>query len=409
MAQQPDFRKGVILLTNYQRIFGIVLDSVGTGAAADADKFDSFGSDTLGHVGEAYDGKLNLPNLRKLGISNLRDRPIKGVPSMSQPSGYFGKMQEISAGKDSMDGHWEMMGLPVRRPLDYFPQGFPDDLLKKISDFSGRKIVGNRPESGTKIIIELGEHQIKTGDLIIYTSGDSVLQIAAHEDVIPVKELYRICDYTRGLVNGPNYVIGRVIARPFVGTDKDHFVRTANRHDFSLKPSGKTDLDYLQADGVHTIGIGKINDIFSGQGLDEVYHNESNLDGMNHVNHVMAKDFTGFCFVNLVDFDAMYGHRRNPIGFGKALMEFDKCLGKVLNSMKDSDLLMITADHGNDPCYKGTDHTREQVPLMVYSPSMKSNGSLGTRPTFADFGATILDNFNIKGNGAGSSFLSILK
>ncbi|KRL22236.1 phosphopentomutase [Lentilactobacillus kisonensis] len=392
-------------IKNYKRIFGIVMDSVGTGAAPDAAKFDDIGSDTLGHVGEAYKGKLQIPNLQKLGISNLRETPIEGVAKIDHPIGYYGKMQEISAGKDSMDGHWEMMGLPVEKPLNTFPNGFPDDIIEKLEDFSGRKVIGNRPESGTKIIAELGEQQMKTGDLIVYTSGDSVLQIAAHETVIPLKELYRICEYARTLVNGPEYTVGRIIARPYVGPDKDHFTRTANRHDFTLEPIGKTDLDYLQAAGVHTVGIGKINDIFSGHGIDEGYHNESNMDGMDHVDHVMGEDFTGFAFTNLVDFDAMYGHRRNPIGFGEALMDFDKRLGTVLKNLKDDDLLMITADHGNDPGFKGTDHTRERVPLLVYSPSMTNGGTLGVRKTFADFGATVLDNFNVTGNGVGTGFL----
>ncbi|MCV3741809.1 phosphopentomutase [Lentilactobacillus hilgardii] len=392
----------------YKRIFGIVLDSVGTGAAPDANKFDDVGSDTLGHVGEAYEGRLVLPNLQKMGLSNLRGKAILGVPKVETPIGYYGVMQEISAGKDSMDGHWEMMGLPVSKPLDTFPNGFPSELIKKIETFSDRKIIGNRPESGTKIIAELGEHQMETGDLIVYTSGDSVLQIAAHEDVIPLKELYKICEYARSLVNGPTYTIGRVIARPYIGPDKDHFTRTANRHDFTLAPIGQTDLDYLKSAQVHTIGIGKINDIFSGQGIDVGFHNESNMDGMDHVDKVMQEDFTGFCFTNLVDFDAMYGHRRNPIGFGQALMDFDKRLGTVLKNLKDDDLLILTADHGNDPGFKGTDHTREQVPLLAYSPSMKSNGSLGIRKTFADFGATVLDNFNVSGNAVGTSFLKEL-
>ena len=393
----------------YKRIFGIVMDSVGTGEAPDAAKFDDVGSDTLGHVGEAYQGKLAIPNLQKLGISNLRQTPIQGVDKVTSPIDYYGKMQETSAGKDSMDGHWEMMGLPVQKPLDTFPNGFPAESLQKIEAFSGRKVIGNRPESGTKIIAELGEQQMKTGDLIIYTSGDSVLQIAAHEDVIPLQELYKICEYARTLVNGPDYTIGRIIARPYVGPDKDHFTRTANRHDFTLEPTGTTDLDYLQKAGVHTVGIGKINDIFSGHGIDEGYHNESNMDGMDHVDHVMAEDFTGFCFTNLVDFDAMYGHRRNPIGFGEALMDFDKRLGTVLENLKDDDLLLITADHGNDPGFKGSDHTRELVPLLAYSPSMTTSGSLGVRQTFADFGATVLDNFGMTGNSVGSSFLTDLK
>ncbi|WP_439443400.1 phosphopentomutase [Listeria aquatica] len=395
-------------MNKYNRVFAIVIDSVGTGAAPDADKFGDVGSDTLGHVGEAYQGKLKLPNLQKLGLSNLRDTAIEGVAKAEQPLGCYGKMTEISAGKDSMDGHWEMMGLPVTEPLSYFPNGFPDELLAKISEFSGRKIVGNKPASGTEIIKELGEHQLETGDLIIYTSGDSVLQIAAHEEIIPVDELYKICEFARSLVNGPEYVVGRVIARPYVGTNKDNFTRTANRHDFALKPTSKTDLDALQAAGIHTVGIGKINDIFSGQGLDEVYHNESNMDGMDHLDNVMAKDFKGFCFVNLVDFDSMYGHRRDPIGFGQALMDFDERLGQVLTNLKEDDLLMITADHGNDPGFKGTDHTREQVPLLAYSPSMKQGSSLGIRQTFADLGATVTDNFGVSGSKVGTSFLTEL-
>ncbi|MCI7720464.1 MAG: phosphopentomutase [Limosilactobacillus reuteri] len=382
---------------SYKRVFVIVMDSVGTGAAHDAAKFDDVGSDTLGHVGEYYKGALKLPNLGKLGISNLRDTPIEGVPVADPAIGDYGKMEEISAGKDSMDGHWEMMGLPVMKPLSTFPNGFPQEIVDKLEKFSGRKVIVNKPYSGTEVIHDYGERQMETGELILYTSGDSVMQIAAHEDVIPVEELYKICEYARTLVNGPEYTVGRIIARPYVGPDKDHFTRTANRHDFSLKPIGETDMDRLRAAGYDVIGVGKINDIFSGEGIDKGYHNESNMDGMDHVDEVMKQDFTGFCFTNLVDFDAMYGHRRNPKGFGQALMDFDKRLGKVLDEMKPDDLLMITADHGNDPGFKGTDHTRENVPLLVYSPSMnKPNQSLGVRKTFSDLGATILENFNVE-------------
>lgn len=382
---------------SYKRVFVIVMDSVGTGAAHDAAKFDDVGSDTLGHVGEYYKGALKLPNLGKLGISNLRDTPIEGVPVADPAIGDYGKMEEISAGKDSMDGHWEMMGLPVMKPLSTFPNGFPQEIVDKLEKFSGRKVIVNKPYSGTEVIHDYGERQMKTGELILYTSGDSVMQIAAHEDVIPVEELYKICEYARTLVNGPEYTVGRIIARPYVGPDKDHFTRTANRHDFSLKPIGETDMDRLRAVGYDVIGVGKINDIFSVEGIDKGYHNESNMDGMDHVDEVMKQDFTGFCFTNLVDFDAMYGHRRNPKGFGQALMDFDKRLGKVLDEMKPDDLLMVTADHGNDPGFKGTDHTRENVPLLVYSPSMnKPNQSLGLRKTFSDLGATILENFNVE-------------
>ena len=382
---------------SYKRVFVIVMDSVGTGAAHDAAKFDDVGSDTLGHVGEYYKGALKLPNLGKLGISNLRDTPIEGVPVADPAIGDYGKMEEISAGKDSMDGHWEMMGLPVMKPLSTFPNGFPQEIVDKLEKFSGRKVIVNKPYSGTEVIHDYGERQMETGELILYTSGDSVMQIAAHEDVIPVEELYKICEYAQTLVNGPEYTVGRIIARPYVGPDKDHFTRTANRHDFSLKPIGETDMDRLRAAGYDVIGVGKINDIFSGEGIDKGYHNESNMDGMDHVDEVMKQDFTGFCFTNLVDFDAMYGHRRNPKGFGQALMDFDKRLGKVLDEMKPDDLLMVTADHGNDPGFKGTDHTRENVPLLVYSPSMnKPNQSLGLRKTFSDLGATILENFNVE-------------
>lgn len=382
---------------SYKRVFVIVMDSVGTGAAHDAAKFDDVGSDTLGHVGEYYKGALKLPNLGKLGISNLRDTPIEGVPVADPAIGDYGKMEEVSAGKDSMDGHWEMMGLPVMKPLSTFPNGFPQEIIDKLEKFSGRKVIVNKPYSGTEVIHDYGERQMETGELILYTSGDSVMQIAAHEDVIPVEELYKICEYARTLVNGPEYTVGRIIARPYVGPDKDHFTRTANRHDFSLKPIGETDMDRLRAAGYDVIGVGKINDIFSGEGIDKGYHNESNMDGMDHVDEVMKQDFTGFCFTNLVDFDAMYGHRRNPKGFGQALMDFDKRLGNVLDEMKPDDLLMITADHGNDPGFKGTDHTRENVPLLVYSPSMnKPNQSLGVRKTFSDLGATILENFNVE-------------
>lgn len=393
----------------YKRIFGIVLDSVGTGEASDAAAFHDVGADTLGHVGTAYKGKLQLPTLQKLGLSNLRSQPILGVSKVQHPLGYYGQMQEISAGKDSMDGHWEMMGLPVKEPLSYFPKGFPEALLTKIAQFAKRPIIGNRPASGTQIIAELGVEQKKTGALIVYTSGDSVLQIAANEAVISVAELYRICTYTRSLLNGPEYVVGRVIARPYVGDDPDHYIRTANRRDFALTPSGPTALTQLQQAGYQTIGIGKIKDIFSGIGLDQTYHNESNADGMDHLQKVVAQDFTGFCFTNLVDFDAMYGHRRNPMGFGQALMDFDQRLEQILPMFREDDLLLITADHGNDPTYTGTDHTRERVPLLVYNSRFQGQSTLGVRQTFSDFGATILDNFEVATNLPGTSFLRTLQ
>lgn len=393
----------------YKRVFAIVLDSVGAGPAPDGAAFGDQGADTLGHVGHHFAGKLALPNLASLGLSNLHATPIEGVPVAHPAKGAYGRMVEISAGKDSMDGHWEMMGLPVERPLATFPKGFPASIIQQLEAFSGRKVIVNRPYSGTEVIKDYGEQQMATGDLIVYTSGDSVLQIAAHEEVIPLAELYRICEFARTLVNGPEYTVGRIIARPYVGPDKDHFTRTANRRDFSLEPTGATDLDRLKAAGLAVIWIGKINDIFSGHGITKGYHNESNMDGMDHVDEVMQTDFTGFCFTNLVDFDAMYGHRRNPAGFGQALMDFDRRLGTVLANLRPDDLLLITADHGNDPCYQGTDHTREVVPLLAYSPSMKHGDiDLGQRATYADLGATILANFGVAGNGVGTSFLAQL-
>ena len=393
----------------YKRVFAIVLDSVGAGLAPDGAAFGDQGADTLGHVGHHFAGKLALPNLASLGLSNLHATPIEGVPVAHPAKGAYGRMVEISAGKDSMDGHWEMMGLPVERPLATFPKGFPASIIQQLEAFSGRKVIVNRPYSGTEVIKDYGEQQMAMGDLIVYTSGDSVLQIAAHEEVIPLAELYRICEFARTLVNGPEYTVGRIIARPYVGPDKDHFTRTANRRDFSLEPTGATDLDRLKAAGLAVIGIGKINDIFSGHGITKGYHNESNMDGMDHVDEVMQTDFTGFCFTNLVDFDAMYGHRRNPAGFGQALMDFDRRLGTVLANLRPDDLLLITADHGNDPCYQGTDHTREVVPLLAYSPSMKHGDiDLGQRATYADLGATILANFGVAGNGVGTSFLAQL-
>lgn len=393
----------------FKRVFGIVTDSIGIGEAPDADKFNDVGADTLGHIGDFFQGKFNVPNMVKIGLGNIRkDKPILGAEPIDQPVGYYGKMYEISAGKDSMDGHWEMMSLPVTKPLGFFPNGFPQELIKKIEDFSGRKVIVNKPYSGTEIIHDYGEQQMKTGDLIVYTSGDSVLQIAAHTDIIPLKELYKICEYARSITTD-EYHVGRIIARPYTGPDKDHFTRTSDRHDYTLVPPEDTDLDRLKSAGYDVLGVGKINDIFSGRGITKGWHTVSNMDGMDKTIAAADMDFTGFCFTNLVDFDAKYGHRRNAQGDGDALMAFDKRLGEMMAKMNDDDLLIITADHGNDPTYKGTDHTREYVPLLVYSPSFKSHGSLGIRSPFSDFGATVLDNFGVAGNNKGVSFLNDLK
>lgn len=393
----------------FKRIMVIVLDSVGAGAAPDAANFNDVGADTIGHVAQVYHGRLHLPHLQAMGLANLHKGGLQGVAVESRPIGDFGTMQEISAGKDSMDGHWEMMGLPVKQPLATFPNGFPDELVSKISEFANRKILLNQPYSGTEALKDYGEEQMVTGGLIVYTSGDSVLQIAAHENVVPVTELYRICEYARTLVNQPPYQMGRVIARPFVGHDASDFKRTANRRDFSLKPTGNTVLTRLQKMSVPVIGIGKVQDIFSGEGIDTAYHNDSNDNGMVHLLHVMETTPKGFVFTNLVDFDAMYGHRRDPIGFGRALMTFDQELGDVLGKMNHDDLIMVTADHGNDPTFHGTDHTREVVPLLSYSPRLiQCRKTLGRRRTFADLGATILDNFGGQLDN-GTSFLGELQ
>lgn len=391
---------------NFKRIFLIVLDSLGTGEAADAKKFNSTGADTLGSISKVFDGNLNIPNLQKLGISNIREKPLDGVSKVQNPLGAFGKLSPNSVGNESIDGHWELMCLETTK-FDFFPDGFPDEIIDKVSTYSGRKIIGNKPASGTEIIKELGQEQLQTGALIVYTSADSVFQIAAHESIIPVDELYSICKYTRELLNGPKYKVGRIIARPYIGNPSGDFTRTDRRKDFTIEPSEPSVLDLLNKADLTTIGVGKTIDLFSNV-FDKEYHNKNNMHGMDNIDEVMSKDFTGFCFANLVDFDSKYGHRRDPIGYGKALMNFDKRLGYVLDNLLDTDLLIITADHGNDPCYKGTDHTRENVPLLVYSPSIKGYINLGLRDTFADVGKTILDNFNIKNDFSGTSFLGDL-
>lgn len=397
-------------MSQFKRVIAIVTDSIGIGEAPDAANFNDVGADTLGHIGDHFAGNWALPNWQSLGLGNIqRERPIPGVPAIAKPSGYYGKMFEISAGKDSMDGHWEMMGLPVTAPLGFFPDGFPAALIKQLEDFSGRKVIVNKPYSGTEVIAKYGEEQLKTGDLIVYTSGDSVLQIAANTAVIPLEELYRICEYARKITRDAPYRVGRIIARPYVGTNATNFTRTSDRHDYALLPNAPTDLDRLQDAGVPTYGVGKINDIFSGQGLADGVHTVSNEDGMNKTIALAESNRTGFIFVNLVDFDAMYGHRRNAQGDGDALMAFDRQLGDLLQAMHDDDLLMITSDHGNDPGFRGTDHTREYVPLIAYSKSLPGGGDLGIRSPFADLGATVLANFGVAGDTVGHSFLAELK
>lgn len=386
----------------YKRVHLIVMDSVGIGEAPDADKFNDVGSDTLGHIAEQVG--LTIPHLEKLGLGNIR--PLKGVKNVSDHLGYHTKLEEVSVGKDTMTGHWEIMGLNIQTPFRVFPDGFPDDLIHQIEEHTGRKIVGNKPASGTAIIDEYGEHQMKTGDLIVYTSADPVLQIAAHEDVIPLEELYSICEYVRNITLEDPYMIGRIIARPYLG-EPGNFTRTSNRHDYALDPFGKTVLDSLKDAGKDVIAIGKINDIFNGQGITESVRTKSNMDGVDQLLNVMDKDFTGLSFLNLVDFDAAFGHRRDVEGYGKAIDEFDGRMEEILWKLREDDLLLITADHGNDPTAPGTDHTREYVPLLAYSPSMNQQGEL-TQGHFADIGTTIADNFGVPSTGFGESFLNQL-
>ncbi|MFB5282045.1 phosphopentomutase [Peribacillus sp. Hz7] len=389
----------------FKRIFVIVMDSVGIGEAPDAEKFGDKGADTLGHIAERMNG-LHMPNLAKLGLSNIRE--IKGVEKAEHPLAYYTKMQEASTGKDTMTGHWEIMGLNITQPFQVFPNGFPDSLIKALEEKTGRKIIANKPASGTAILEELGEEHMKTGALIVYTSADSVLQIAAHEEIVPLDELYNICRIAREMTLADEYKVGRVIARPFIG-EPGHFKRTSNRHDYALKPFDRTVMDELKDAGLDVLAIGKISDIFDGEGVTESLRTVSNMDGMDKLVYTVEKDFTGLSFLNLVDFDALFGHRRDPLGYGKALEEFDARLPEVLDKLTENDLLMITADHGNDPIHHGTDHTREYVPLLIYSKRFQSGGrQLPIRPTFADIGATVADNFKVKMPSYGKSMLAEL-
>jgi phosphopentomutase len=388
----------------YKRIFLIVMDSVGIGESPDAEKFGDKGADTLGHIAERMNG-LNMPNMGKLGLSNIRE--IKGIDKADNPLAYYTKMMESSNGKDTMTGHWEIMGLNIQTPFRVFPDGFPDELLSELVKRTGRKIIGNKPASGTEILDELGEKHMKTGALIVYTSADSVLQIAAHEEIIPIEEQYKICKIARELTLDEKYMVGRVIARPFLG-EPGNFKRTANRHDYALKPFDRTVMSEMKDAGLDVIAIGKISDIYDGEGVTQSLRTISNMDGMDKLVQTLDMDFTGMSFLNLVDFDALYGHRRDPEGYGNALEEYDARLPEVFAKLKDDDLLIITADHGNDPVAPGTDHTREYVPLIVYSKKMAEGKELPVRETFADIGATVAENFKVKMPNFGKSFLQEL-
>lgn len=393
------------MVKQFKRVHVIVLDSVGIGEAPDAHLFGDEGADTLGHIGKAMPNGLQMPNIGKLGLSNIR--PITGIEPSEEPIGWYGKMQEASVGKDTMTGHWELMGLHIDKPFKVYPDGFPPELIAELEEKTGRKVIGNKVASGTAIIDELGPEHMETGAIIVYTSADPVLQIAAHEDIIPIEELYRICEIAREITLKPEFLVGRIIARPFIG-QPGHFERTSNRHDYALKPFGRTVLDELSSANFDVIAIGKIADIFSGEGITQSVRTTDNMDGVNKLLSVMEQDFVGLSFTNLVDFDANFGHRRDPIGYGEALQAFDGRLPELMEQLRDDDLLIITADHGNDPVHAGTDHTREYVPLLVYSPSFTTGGAIPLRKTFSDVGATIAENFSVQHPAHGSSFLSLL-
>lgn len=375
----------------YRRVFLIVVDSLGVGGAKDAADYGDLGSDTLGHISDCVE-QFSIPNLQRLGMANLH--PLRQVEPAQRPIGYYGRMNERSRGKDTMTGHWELMGLKTEKPFITFTEtGFPPELIEELEKRTGHKVIGNKSASGTEILNELAEEEIATGHMIVYTSADSVLQICGNEETFDLAELYRCCEIARELTMRDEWKVGRVIARPYVGKKCGEFKRTSNRHDYAVPPFGKTVLDALKEKGLDVISVGKINDIFSGCGITEAFHSDSSVHGMEQTIEQAKRDFHGLCFVNLVDFDALWGHRRNPQGYAEELERFDKKLGELLELLGDEDLLLITADHGNDPTYKGTDHTREQVPLLAYSKSMVGFGDLPQTDTFAAVGATIAENF----------------
>ena len=381
-------------MKNYDRIFVIVLDSLGIGAMPDSAKFGDIGVDTFGHILEKM-GSLEIPNLRKLGMLNLH--PAGKMAGVENPKGRYTHLGEASNGKDTMTGHWEMMGIKTEKPFKTFTEtGFPPELIAELEKRCGKRVIGNKSASGTEIIEELGEEEIQTGAMIVYTSADSVLQICGNEETFGLDELYRCCEIAREITMKDEWKVGRVIARPYVGKKKGEFKRTSNRHDYALKPYGRTALNALKDAGLDVISVGKIFDIFDGEGITESNKSKSSVHGMEQTIEIAKRDFEGFCFVNLVDFDALWGHRRDVKGYAQELEKFDVKLGELLGELKEDDLLIITADHGNDPTHTGTDHTREKVPFLAYSPSMKEAGELEETDTFAIIGATIADNFGVK-------------
>ncbi len=377
----------------YNRIFTIVIDSLGVGALEDAAAYGDAGTDTLGHISQNVDSFV-IPNLQKLGMANLH--PLRQVEPVEKPLGYFLKMKEASAGKDTMTGHWEMMGLHITKPFQTFTEtGFPRELIEELSARTGRRIIGNKSASGTEILEELGEEEIATGAMIVYTSADSVLQICGNEETFGLEELYRCCEIARELTMRDEWKVGRVIARPYLGKKRGEFKRTSNRHDYALKPYGRTALNGLKDAGLDVISVGKIFDIFDGEGLTESNKSKSSVHGMEQTIEIAKREFRGLCYVNLVDFDALWGHRRNVVGYARELEKFDEKLGELIPLLREDDLLILTADHGNDPTHTGTDHTREKVPFLAYSPSFRGSGRLEDTQTFAVTGATIADNFGV--------------
>lgn len=393
----------------FKRIFTIVLDSMGIGAMPDSAKFNDAGADTLGHISQSVE-IFDIPNLRKLGLANLKE--LKQVSPVDKPLGYYMAMNEKSNGKDTMTGHWEMMGIHTTKPFITFTEnGFPNELISALEERFGRKIVGNKAASGTAILDELGEQEIRDNKVIVYTSADSVLQICGNENYMGLDKLYQFCEIARELTMDERWRVGRVIARPYVGERAGEFKRTSNRRDYALKPTGRTVLNSLKDSGFDVISVGKISDIFDGEGITQSNHSDSSVHGMEQTIEIAGSDFTGLCFTNLVDFDALWGHRRNPVGYAKEIEKFDVKLGELLDVLKKDDLLIITADHGNDPTYKGTDHTREKVPFLAFSPSFTESGRIDDVDNFGVIGATIADNFGVEmpDNTIGTSILNELK
>ena len=379
----------------YRRIFTIVIDSFGIGAMDNAAEYGDTGCDTFGHIADKVP-EIKIPNLIRMGLTQLHPAPVLTSPQPSECIGKYARLNEKSNGKDTMTGHWEMMGLEIKTPFQTFTDtGFPKELIEALEKETGHRVIGNKAASGTEILDELAEEEIKTGAMIVYTSSDSVLQICGNEETFGLDELYRCCKIARELTMKPEWKVGRVIARPYVGKKKGEFKRTANRHDYALKPYGKTAMDALKEAGFDVISIGKIRDIFDGEGITQAIRSKSSVQGMEQTIECLDQDFTGLCFTNLVDFDALWGHRRNPQGYAEELEKFDVLLGQFLEKMKEDDLVIVTADHGNDPTFKGTDHTKERVPFLAYSPSMKTSGKIDDQNCFAVIGATIADNFGV--------------